>query len=490
MYDVKWGNDRVDGHDEFYMNLIGDGWDVPVNNLTFSIEMPKEFQDTGDNIGFYYGTYRNSKIDGIRYSFDGKTIRGSLVGYRIDPGFFFTTRIELEDGYFLSSSEIPVAGVVALVLCCVFLSFSLILWMRIGRDRDIVEIVEFYPPDGLNCAEMAYAAYGRVTNLDCVPMIIGLAAKGYIEIIQKDENGKDFMFRILREYEGTDETEHMFLNGLKQYGTIVTKTELENSFYKTLNSVMKKIREKFEKKIFIKNTLIWRYITLPLALIPYYVGLYRVFTRYEGDPFVSLYGLFILYIILVGICLGATAAKCPAAGRIGLGILGCIVIAIHAWVFAQSLSYAGVFYWVVYFGCISAQIVQMIFFRIIEKRTDYGIDLLGRIRGFRNYLSTAERPHLVALVHQDPQYFYKILPYTYVLGITDIWVEQFESIAMEPPHWYTSSYGTPFHYHSFNSFMRHTMSSAQAAMISSPRSSGSGGGFSGGGGGGGGGGSW
>ena len=33
-YDVKWGPDRVEGEDEFYMNLIGDGWDVDVNNLT------------------------------------------------------------------------------------------------------------------------------------------------------------------------------------------------------------------------------------------------------------------------------------------------------------------------------------------------------------------------------------------------------------------------------------------------------------------------
>ena len=85
-YDVIWGNDRVEGADEFYMNLIGSGWDVNVNNLTFTIEMPKDFKDTGDNIGFYYGAYGESRIDGIRYSFDGRIIHGSLEGYYIPSG--------------------------------------------------------------------------------------------------------------------------------------------------------------------------------------------------------------------------------------------------------------------------------------------------------------------------------------------------------------------------------------------------------------------
>ncbi|MBO6108218.1 MAG: DUF2207 domain-containing protein, partial [Eubacterium sp.] len=36
-YDVHWGNDRLEGADEFYMNLVGDGWDVEIPNFTFTI---------------------------------------------------------------------------------------------------------------------------------------------------------------------------------------------------------------------------------------------------------------------------------------------------------------------------------------------------------------------------------------------------------------------------------------------------------------------
>ena len=98
------------------------------------------------------------------------------------------------------------------------------------------------------------------------------------------------------------------------------------------------------------------------------------------------------------------------------------------------------------------------------------------------------------MVMEHPTYFYDILPYTYVLGISDKWIKQFETIALQAPDWYSST--NSFNVVAFGSFMNSTMSSARTAMTSSPSSSSggsggsSGGGSSGGGSGGGGGGSW
>jgi uncharacterized membrane protein len=92
---------------------------------------------------------------------------------------------------------------------------------------------------------------------------------------------------------------------------------------------------------------------------------------------------------------------------------------------------------------------------------------------------------------QNPTYFYNILPFTYVLGVSDKWIKKFETISLQAPDWYGGS--TAFNMTSFGSFMSSTMSSASSAMSSSPSSSSggsSGGGSSGGGSGGGGGGSW
>lgn len=139
--------------------------------------------------------------------------------------------------------------------------------------------------------------------------------------------------------------------------------------------------------------------------------------------------------------------------------------------------------------------VLMVFIKGMPKRTSFGSEMLGKLKGFKRFLETAEKEQLEALVNENPEYFYNILPYTYALGVSNVWMKQFETIAMKAPDWYDAS--GSFDAHDFNNFMNSTMSSARSAMASSPSSGGgssggsfSGGGSSGGGSGGGGGGSW
>ena len=363
----------------------------------------------------------------------------------------------------IQTDSFNTAGAVALVLCCVFLVVSLLLWLILGRDKDVIDIVEFYPPDGLNCGEMAYAYYGSLRNKDLVPMILGLAAKGYIAVEQTDGKGTKFVFHLLRGYTGVDEAEKEFMEGLLQYGSVVTKIELENSFYKTLDRVNDTITKMMKPKIFIEKTLIWRLLALVFALIPYMVGLYGITRFYHGSTVMGILFPAVVYGCVTAFFILATSKKSGIAGGIAFSIFGIAAVWVVVAVLGGSLNYGGLFYWVVFFACIVANLFQVLFYRIIDKRTDYGIDLLGRIRGFRNYLMTAKRPHLVSLMEQDPAYFYKILPYTYVFGIPDTWAEQFDGIVMNPPDWY---YGTTFNFHFFTQFMNRTMQTTQTAMTS------------------------
>jgi uncharacterized membrane protein len=145
------------------------------------------------------------------------------------------------------------------------------------------------------------------------------------------------------------------------------------------------------------------------------------------------------------------------------------------------------------FACGLLCVIGMgLFLKLMLKRTKYGIEMLGKLRGFKNFLETAEKEQLEDMVMKEPTYFYNILPYTYVLGVSDKWIKKFESIAIQEPTWYEGH--SAFSVASFGSFMNSTMSSAQSAMSSSPSDSSgggsSGGGSSGGGSGGGGGSSW
>ena len=85
-------------------------------------------------------------------------------------------------------------------------------------------------------------------------------------------------------------------------------------------------------------------------------------------------------------------------------------------------------------------------------------------------------------------YFYKILPAAYIFGISDKWINKFESIMRLNPDWYSGNHLNTVTFNDFaNSIASVSVPSVENGGISS---SSGGGGFSGGGGGGGGGGSW
>ncbi len=156
------------------------------------------------------------------------------------------------------------------------------------------------------------------------------------------------------------------------------------------------------------------------------------------------------------------------------------------------------------------------FFSVVSiARTDRYTDLLGRVLGFRDFIKTAELDQLNELVEEDPQYFYHIMPYAYVLGLSNRWIKNFEDLPVhEAPTWFRGSY---YDYDRFDYYMMgRMMGNCNASVrhsINIPSSSGgglgggfgggsgggsswsggggfSGGGFSGGGSGGGGGGGW
>jgi len=148
-----------------------------------------------------------------------------------------------------------------------------------------------------------------------------------------------------------------------------------------------------------------------------------------------------------------------------------------------------------------------IFFSVIAiaRKSNYSA-LMGKILGFRDFIRTAELDKLNELVEEDPEYFYHIIPYAYVFGLTNKWIKNFEDINIIQPTWYRGSFDT------FDAYMmgrmmnncNYSVSNHIELPVTSHSSGGfsgggsswsggggfSGGGFSGGGSGGGGGGGW
>lgn len=440
-YSYVMGKDVGSGFDELYYNIIGDQWDTFIENVTFSITMPKEFDQS--LVGFSSGEYGNAGTDSIEYYFDGNTVYGSL-NEALSPYNAFTVRIELPEGYFSFDKKTYYIGLASMVLIPVIgLIAVIILWHKFGRDKKIVEVVEFYPPEGMSSADVAYWYKGGIQNTDLIPLMIELANEGYIEInkLENDtrtHNSGDFQIRRIKKYTGPDKYKKIFYDGLFACSEkdTVYKENLEDKFYAYLDEISSGYNTyENRKKVFNAKSLYMR----------------------------------ILGWIISVLCLGLAAL-----------------------VFISLVAGAEKFIFLLAGALIALCAFILAFF--IRQRTEEGHKVLQHLRGFKMFLETAEKEKLETLVNDDPKYFYDILPFAYVLGVSDEYIKNFEGIAIEPAQWYNSGVH-PFNYWAFHHFMSHTMSDTTQAMVSQPQSSGGGfsgggGGFSGGGAGGGGGGSW
>ena len=486
-YTYNPGRDPLKDVDEVYYNLVGTGWDVPIIEASFSVTLPKDF-DTS-NLGFSVGQYGRGNNDRVSYQVTGRTITGHVID-TLAPGEAVTMLLTLPEGYFVGAGfgfNWLLACILGLIIIAAVVCYW--WWYEHGRDDPVVETVEFYPPEGLNSAEVGTVYHGGLTTDAKVSLMVYLADRGYLKIIDTGERGrKSFRLEKLKDYDGNNQAEQLFMDGLFAGGRHETKaSDLQDKFYLTLNKVTTAIdHDPKVKSWWDQSTQKYRLLALFLAgcglLLTFVIPLWQNYQTLESVIFVMI----VFTIMAISIAANQAPKMVAAvAGFLGTGLAALWLVQVGSLLAADPASL------VLNLGCLLGVAVMVVTAVLMGKPTPLGTKLIGQVRGFRRFLATAEKNKLEALVKDNPSYFYNILPFTFALGVSDTWIKQFRDIALEPPDWYSSP--TAFDVIRFSHFMDSTMSSAKSAMTSSPSSSGSGssgGGFSGGGGGGGGGGSW
>ncbi len=514
-YNYNIGQDPNKNYDEFYFNIIGNEWDTVIGNVTFTITMPKDFDES--KMGFSSGKIGSTNNSNIKYSVTDNTITGRYDGI-LNKNEALTVRMELDEGYFVGAGyPIGVDTYLYFIIPILSLIVSLVLWYKFGRDDHVIETVEFYPPEGINSLDLGFLYKGRADKEDVISLLIYLANKGYIKIVEDNSNISSNKFKIvkLKDYDGNDTNEQLFLEGLfwksnisiinKKFYNIpisdnieVTSNDLYNSFYQTLDLILLKTNSKFNKRKIFENTSKKKFIIVLLIILSLITMISVPTLQYAGVS--DLGPSLAVALFLAPFYAVVLADSIPGFFK----IIWLVFTVILSSLFIRALPLVDIIKndKVLFIGFIIGMICligTVILLKLMTKRTEYGNTMLGKIKGFKTFLETAEKERLEALVMQDPSYFYNILPYTYALRISKKWVQKFEQISLQAPNWYDSP--NTFTHHSFDRFMSNTMSSARKSMSSRPTSSSggssggsssssSGGGSSGGGSGGGGGGSW
>lgn len=469
-YDYAMGKDPLRNADELYFNIVGTEWECPIANISWEIHMPKTFDAT--SLGYSVGNYAASGYDTdmLQSTVTDQTITGSYAG-NLNAYEGITVRCTLPEGYFIYKiNYMPYILVALVVLLC-----AILFWFT-GKEDKVIPVISFEPPEGYNPLDVAFVEKEAVSNTDMAALLIYLANKGYLRIEQN--KGKDsFSMTKIKDYDGDNNIEALYMKGLfKRGNTASTKSLAKESFYEDVAKCITKENKKMKEKKFFFPTAMPKFLYFIGACVV--AGVYGILAR--SMP---------MTIAFAALCFVLGGLLSPVVKE-GLSNLDhkitpvvCVIIFVIAAVIFNAFAPKT---WIAFVVCGIADTILALFMFFGSKRTKAGNQVYGQILGFKEFIKKAELDRLKMLVEENPSYYYDIMPYAYVLGLSDQWIENFESMHMPEPDWYSGI--DPFGDAVFYSMVRSANACATAPETSGGGSSG--GGFSGGGSGGGGGGAW
>lgn len=375
-YTYDMGSDTYKGYDEFIFHVFGDFWGTEISDASLEINLPKTVNLEG-KIKFFADKYRKNDITSyVDYYVSSNTIYAH-VSSRYQLNGSLTIDIELPEGYFVGGTS--VYGNKSLIVCiiCIITSIAMfILWFKNGKDLDSgVPTVEFYAPDNLDPAEIGYLYKNDTGRRLAVSLIVSLASKGYIKIIDS-ENKEDHVIMKNPDKEGVirpamSENEVIVYNGLFK-NSDATQLSTNYDFYKVFDEIAKNVHQKFDDEV---NDL----------------------TAYKSMVVSSV--CFLICVVLLGIAYCNFEDLNPSFNILYL---------------VAALANGGTF----------------ILTLLMKRKNSTGERIKAKISGFRNYIEVAEKSQIDMFVLKNPNYFYDILPYAYVLGVSKKWINKFENIPM------------------------------------------------------------
>jgi hypothetical protein len=428
------------GHDEFYWNVTGNDWPVPIDHVSAEVLLPQKASGQLKAQAFT-GTYGStshevtSNVDGASTSFETTNplpIRGGMtIDVYIPSGIIEQPSAFMHVMWFLGSNPI-------VFLPFVTLAVMWAIWYYKGRDpaagRSIAPMYE--PPPGMTPAEAGTIVDDTVHPRDITCTLVDLAVRGYVKIEEVSDttllifHRKDYIFHLLKDRGQWGDLipfervmlEHVFAGG----GTATKLSSLKNQFYTALPIIRQDIMSGLRNK--------GMYLLDPESANAYSIaGALLSVAPFALMQFTGFKNVF--------------SAVSPL-------IVAAMVSAMIWWLFAREM----------------------------KAHTVKGAQARIHVLGFQEFMTRVDADRLKRM---PPDTFEKFLPFAMALGVEHNWAQAFAGIVQNPPTWYASPGGYSTFNPIFFSNSVHSMASdMHQTFVSAPRASSSGSGWSGGGGGG------
>jgi uncharacterized membrane protein YgcG len=437
-YQVRNGLRFFDDHDEFYWNVTGNDWPVPIDHAEAWLEFPAAAGGAlraQSFTGAYGSAERDAtaEVKGPYVSCETTSplpMRGGLtVDVYLPKGILHEPGAWTRALWFLGGNPI-------VLLPPVTFSVMLVLWYYKGRDPDPGRSVApmYEPPPGLTPAEAGTLLDDAIHPRDITSTLVDLAVRGYLKIEQIEDQGllfhhKDYIFHLLKPADQWGDLaahERLMLGNVFAAGSDVRLSSLKNRFYTAIPPIRQDIMAALRGK-----------------------GMYLL------DPeSASAYSVGAAVLIAAPFLIAQFTGFKPVFSSVWLALVSAAVSALIWWLFARQMT----------------------------AKTVKGGQTRIAVLGFQEFMNRVDADRLKTM---PPDTFEKFLPYAMALGVEHHWAQAFAGIVHDPPAWYAGpagyGYGMAFNPLLFSSSMDSMASDMHQVFVSAPRASSTGSGWSGGG---------
>lgn len=448
-YDIAFYEDKDDTHDSFAVNLFPENWDNYAEEASLTLVMPKEIDWSEATFSDGYGEESELREAPVfQYSTSGSTFTatGKMVPYH----FGFTVRDDaLPEGYWTNplshTAQLGIRYYIVIGTMAGGVLLSIIVFLLMHRSVPMKKTPTYFPPDGLHSAAVGYAMKGTADNEEVMSLMFYLAQKGYLTI---HETKKDYyvLRRNVDELSASDEPESVrmmfdafFPNGEDSYDLELMHSwiydsveeikeqvaaEFEDSYGAVYTASSIKARKILEAITFVMMVIITFCAELDFNNLGYTLLLSAVFG--VGSGFIAAPELHYLCEVFDHRYSGTHGhLQYVAAGLVGI-TLACYMFFHDMWLLylypVMLLCYA---------------IILCLAFAM-PVRSETSATLMGRILGFRDFIRDTDGERLKSLNGEHPNYYYEMLPYAIVFGLTKRWGRKFMEKALPHPPWYTA----------------------------------------------------
>ena len=486
--------------DFIYYSVLGNNWDTTISHFSFDIQFEKALTEKEmSNIQVFSGGLGNQSNDlNVTPIITSNSISGSA--YDIGAKQAITIFGQLRQGYFVGAKQTTSkTPFIFLGLAILFGLYSLIRALLLKKAH-ITPIVNFYPPKDMDPAMVGTIVDESVDQEDLMALIPYWASKGYLTISETSDD------LILTKVEGHEPPvlnhQKKIYKGLFKYKDSVKLSNLSTNFGKAMNDAKEALNNEFsgEKKL---SKIDHGFVTTILAMICMIVCI-LFNTRYSivDNLIETILATFTFVIMMV---MNYSVAASSVFNKNKLGVLKkalsvALVLVVVYFIYRQTQSIVSIVSFEFMVIGIVATTLPILFSSKFNVVSDYFKSVAGDLLGFKDFIEKAEVPQLERLSEENPSYYYDVIPYAMVFGLSEMWTKKFSTIPLAQLDWYDSYYSDPytsyFYYRMLTRSMyepihQNLLDYQTEQMKSTADSMGSSfGGFSGGGAGGGGGGSW